>query len=91
MKTETILGAGTNGAGNTEEIAPVGGDLQTAPPARRGFTRVQLIGVGLLLLLAALPIPFGDFGFFVGHGTTSKHAGGVQLIWMCNAHATGNL
>jgi branched-chain amino acid transport system permease protein len=60
------VGAGTNGASNTEGIPPVVGDPQAAPPTRRGFTRVQLIGFGLLLLLAALPIPFGDFGFFVG-------------------------
>jgi hypothetical protein len=41
-----------------------------APPVAatvtRGPTRTQLVGGGLLLLIAALPIPFGDFGFFIG-------------------------
>jgi branched-chain amino acid transport system permease protein len=65
VKTEVLLGTGSNGAGHGSptpelESPPV------APPVRRGLSRVQLIGFGLLLLLAALPIPFGDFGFFVG-------------------------
>lgn len=65
--TETLLGAETNGnarAGDNE--APLDPPQIAPPTARRGFSRVQLIGLGLLLLLAALPIPFGDFGFFIG-------------------------
>ena len=66
MKTETLVGAGENGHAPQTGDIPVVAEEQTAPPTRRGFSRVQLIGFGLLLLLAALPIPFGDFGFFVG-------------------------
>ena len=65
MKTETILGADSNGHGETEEfVVPP----ETPPVTRRkgGLSRTQLVGIGLLLLLAALPIPFGDFGFFIG-------------------------
>lgn len=65
MKTETVLGAGSNGHGQTEElVAP----SETPPVTRskRGLSRTQLVGLGLLLLLAALPVPFGDFGFFIG-------------------------
>ena len=65
MKTETLVGAEANGHGNAEAVS-VPTEEQVAPPTRRGFSRVQLIGFGLLLLTAALPIPFGDFGFFVG-------------------------
>lgn len=66
MKTETLLGTETNGRGLQTEDIPAVNEEAVAPPTRRGFTRVQLIGFGLLLLTAALPIPFGDFGFFVG-------------------------
>lgn len=65
MKTETLIGAEANGRGPAEPVT-VPAEEQVAPPTRRGFSRVQLIGFGLLLLTAALPIPFGDFGFFVG-------------------------
>lgn len=46
------------------EAAPA---LQAPPavPSRR-FPTSRLIGLGLLLLLALVPILFGDFGFFVG-------------------------
>ncbi|MEA2452797.1 MAG: branched-chain amino acid transport system permease protein [Actinomycetota bacterium] len=65
--TEPLLGAGANGDAVTSEIEPALDTPQVAPPTRRrGLSRVQFIGIGLLLLLAALPIPFGDFGFFVG-------------------------
>jgi len=65
MKTESILGAGSNGHGETEElVAP--SDIPPVSRRKRGLTRTQLVGIGLLLLLAALPIPFGDFGFFIG-------------------------
>jgi branched-chain amino acid transport system permease protein len=66
VKTEkTIIGVGENGSGSTEAIAAA---LETPPvaPRRRGLSQTQLVGFGLLLLVAALPIPFGDFGFFVG-------------------------
>lgn len=65
--TETLLGAETNGtalAGANE--GPLDPPQNAPHTARRGFSRVQFIGIGLLLLLAALPIPFGDFGFFIG-------------------------
>lgn len=38
----------------------------TAPPRKRGISRAQMVGLAALALLAALPIPFGNFGFFVG-------------------------
>ena len=65
MKTETISGAEADGPGSTQEI---GASFEAPPasPTKRGLSRTQLTGVGLLLLLAALPIPFGDFGYFVG-------------------------
>jgi branched-chain amino acid transport system permease protein len=65
VKTETIIGAGANGSGSTEVIAAAPGTVPVTP-RKRGLSRTQLIGFGLLLLLAALPIPFGDFGFFIG-------------------------
>jgi ABC-type branched-subunit amino acid transport system permease subunit len=39
-----------------------------APPVvpQRRLSPGRLIGLGLLALLALVPIPFGDFGFFVG-------------------------
>lgn len=40
-------------------------DTPSAVPERKLPTG-RLIGLGLLLLLALVPIPFGDFGFFVG-------------------------
>lgn len=65
--TETVLGAETNGNALPGANEPPIDPPQIAPrTARRGFSRVQFIGLGLLLLLAALPIPFGDFGFFIG-------------------------
>lgn len=65
--TETVLGAETNGNALPGANEPPLDPPQNAPrTARRGFSRVQFIGLGLLLLLAALPIPFGDFGFFIG-------------------------
>lgn len=66
MKTETLLGTETNGHGLQTDDIPAVTEEPVAPPTRRGFSRVQLIGFGLLLLTASLPIPFGDFGFFVG-------------------------
>lgn len=65
MKTETIVGEEGNGQPATEDLDA---DLATPPvtPRKRGLSRAQLIGFGLLLLLVALPIPFGDFGFFIG-------------------------
>ena len=40
---------------------------ESSPPeTKRRFNRAQLSGAIGLLLLALLPIPFGDFGFFVG-------------------------
>ncbi len=65
MKTESISGAQTNGHNSTQEIGAAF-DGPPASPTKRGLSRTQLTGLGLLLLLAALPIPFGDFGFFVG-------------------------
>ena len=47
-------------------------ELEAAPKApssrRRSFvpTRNQLLGLAGLTLLSLLPVPFGDFGFFVG-------------------------
>jgi branched-chain amino acid transport system permease protein len=65
VKTETIIGTGADGNGSSDETPPT---PEAAPSTRatRGLSRTQLIGLGLLLLLAALPIPFGDFGYFVG-------------------------
>ena len=65
MKTDSLVGAESNGHAETEAL-PALDEPQVAPRVRRGFSRAQLIGFGLLLLMAALPIPFGDFGFFVG-------------------------
>ena len=65
MKTEAITGAGADGNGSTDE-APLAPEAPPSTRATRGLSRTQLIGLGLLLLLAALPIPFGDFGYFVG-------------------------
>ena len=41
---------------------------QQAPTSRRRFvpTRNQLLGFAGLAVIALLPVPFGDFGFFVG-------------------------
>ena len=66
MKTEIIDGGQADAEPGTPAISPTPDNPQVVPPTRRGLSRVQLIGFGLLLLLAALPIPFGDFGFFVG-------------------------
>ena len=65
MKTEPITGAEGNGQGTPQDVAE---SFQAPPvaPVKRGLSRTQLVGLGLLLLLAALPIPFGDFGYFVG-------------------------
>ncbi|MGH2748733.1 MAG: branched-chain amino acid ABC transporter permease [Actinomycetota bacterium] len=38
----------------------------TTPPRKRGLSRAQMVGLAGLAVLAALPIPFGNFGFFVG-------------------------
>jgi branched-chain amino acid transport system permease protein len=46
------------------ELEPVAVTPPTMP--RRGLTRIQVLGLVGLGLLAALPIPFGNFGFFVG-------------------------
>lgn len=40
-------------------------ETPSAVPTRRVSTS-RLVGFGLLLLLSLVPIPFGDFGFFVG-------------------------
>lgn len=67
MKTETLQEAAVIGDGLAPGMDPPGEPPPSAPrTVRRGLSRAQLIGIGLLLLLAALPIPFGDFGFFVG-------------------------
>lgn len=65
MKTEVIVGEEGNGHPASEALDA---DLATPPvtPRKRGLSRAQLIGFGLLLLLVALPIPFGNFGFFIG-------------------------
>lgn len=65
MKTEVIVGEEGNGQPASD---PLDADLATPPvtPRKRGLSHAQLIGFGLLLLLVALPIPFGDFGFFIG-------------------------
>ena len=65
MKTETINGADADDNASTEET-PLAPETPPSTRATRGLSRTQLIGLGLLLLLAALPIPFGDFGYFVG-------------------------
>ena len=66
MTAETVVSTRAGDA----PVAGVDPPLDTPPVAprrgKRGLSRVQLIGIGLLLLLAALPIPFGDFGYFVG-------------------------
>ena len=43
-------------------------DLDTPPATtiRRGPSRAQLFGGAGLVLIALVPIPFGDFGFFIG-------------------------
>ncbi len=51
-----------------------------AKPARRGLTRAQMIGGLGLVLLAALPIPFGDFGFFVGQYVTIYAILGLSVV-----------
>ena len=41
-------------------------DAPPVAPREGGISRAQWIGFGLLLLLSLVPIPFGDFGFFIG-------------------------
>lgn len=38
----------------------------TIPPRKRGLSGAQVVGLAGLAVLVALPIPFGNFGFFVG-------------------------
>lgn len=54
-------------AATIEAPADRGTELH-APPAvpERRIRTGRLVGLGMLLLLALVPIPFGDFGFFVG-------------------------
>lgn len=56
----------------TEEPGPLGGEPpSTKPsPAKRSFLLVpsgsQLLRLAGIALLASIPVPFGDFGFFIG-------------------------
>ena len=40
-------------------------EAEPAEPRKR-ISRAQLVGFGGLILLSLLPIPFGDFGYFIG-------------------------
>jgi branched-chain amino acid transport system permease protein len=51
-----------------------------APARRRGPSRAQLLGFAALLGLAALPIPFGDFGFFIGQYAAIYAMLGLSVI-----------
>jgi branched-chain amino acid transport system permease protein len=61
MKTEPDIATSTDGSAAAPELGSPGPVV-----VRRGPSRAQMVGAGLLLLLAAVPIPFGDFGYFVG-------------------------
>lgn len=62
MKTGVAVEAPVHAPSAPGELAP--------PPAARARgrlpTRIQLLGLGGLALIVALPVPFGDFGYFVG-------------------------
>jgi branched-chain amino acid transport system permease protein len=58
------------------------GPVATEEPAqpRRRFSRAQLIGAIGLVLLALLPIPFGDFGYFVGQYALIYAVLGLSIV-----------
>lgn len=66
MKTEPISETSPDPDGGAPGDIPGIDSPPVAAPVKRGPTRTQLVGGGLLLLIAAIPIPFGDFGYFVG-------------------------
>jgi branched-chain amino acid transport system permease protein len=63
--------------------APVTEELE-APPvarvARRRPTRGQLLGLASLGLISVVPVPFGDFGYFIGQYATIYAILGLSVV-----------